>query len=72
MAEESETGRKANVFRRIEDTARGDLDAALAVYSEDAVWDFSPVGLGRYVGKVNIRRLIAEWTATYDDFAMAG
>lgn len=45
----------------------GDVDAALAVWGRDPVWDLSPMGLGVYEGLPAIRGFWEEWIGTYED-----
>ncbi len=49
-------------------TARGDFDAATAVFAPNAVWDASPMGLVAYQGHEAIRDFFEDWRGAYDHF----
>ncbi|MEA2314118.1 MAG: hypothetical protein QOI03_810 [Solirubrobacteraceae bacterium] len=46
--------------------ARG-VDATMAFYCADAVYDMSRVGLGTFEGSAAIRSFLADWLASYED-----
>jgi ketosteroid isomerase-like protein len=46
--------------------ARG-VDATMAFYCPDAVYDMSRVGLGTFEGRPAIRRFLEDWLASYQD-----
>ncbi len=48
--------------------ARGDIDAAAAFYSDDAVFDMSSVGVGIFEGREAIRGLLEDWVGSYEDY----
>src|SRR5947209_6585189 len=47
-------------------TNEGDFDAALAVFSEDAVFDVSEAGVGRFSGREAIRSYLEDWVGVYE------
>jgi ketosteroid isomerase-like protein len=53
--------------RSIEAFSRRDLDSALTTYAENAVWDWSNVGLGIYGGREAIRGLYEDFWDSYAD-----
>jgi ketosteroid isomerase-like protein len=50
--------------------ARGDWDAILSHYAPDAVWDFSPLGLGTYEDPAGMRGLWQEWVDAYAELEL--
>jgi ketosteroid isomerase-like protein len=44
------------------------LDAYLAVYGPDSVWDMSAGGMGVFKGPEAIRRFFEDWVGAYDDY----
>ena len=48
-------------------TNRGDVDAILAFYAPDAVYDMSPVGMGVFEGQEAARGFIADWWTSYEE-----
>jgi ketosteroid isomerase-like protein len=49
---------------------RGDFDAAVAVFSAEAVWDRSPVGQEVIEGRDAIRDFFADWSAIFEDYVL--
>jgi hypothetical protein len=69
MSEEPTTPETLETIRRrIETVNRGDLDAGLAEYAPDAVWDASRIGMGVGViqGVPAIRRLLIDFYRGFD------
>jgi ketosteroid isomerase-like protein len=50
---------------------RGELDAAIAYFAPDAVWDTSAIGVGTFHGAATIRRFWGEWVRTYAELDFA-
>jgi ketosteroid isomerase-like protein len=50
--------------------ARRDWDAILCHYAPDAVWDFSPLGLGTYEDQPGMRGLWQEWVDAYSELEL--
>jgi ketosteroid isomerase-like protein len=48
-------------------TNRGDVDAIVAFYAPDAVYDMSPVGMGVFEGEAAARGFIADWWTSYEE-----
>ncbi len=54
--------------RRLDDAmSRGDVDAVMAFYAPDAVWDLSEGGLGTAEGVAAIRSFFGEWASNYEE-----
>ncbi len=71
MPEESATPDLEETVRRAVDAySRRDFDAALALYSLNAVWDTSPLGLGVFEGRDAIRGFAEEWSRAYEDYEL--
>jgi ketosteroid isomerase-like protein len=69
MAEESPTPDPVELGRRNNEAFnRRDFDAALAMYTPDAVWDLSPTGAGVFEGRKAIRGLWEDWFGAYEDW----
>jgi ketosteroid isomerase-like protein len=72
VSEESTASDLTELLRRgVEAASRGDNDALLALYSPDAVWDMSQVGMGVFVGRGAIRGFFEEWQGAYEDYEIA-
>ena len=70
-AEESTTPDLVELVRRnVQAGSDRDLDAALALYAPDAVWDMSPFGMGTFEGIGAIRGFMEDWLAAYEEYAM--
>src|SRR5579859_5783202 len=69
MSEESTTPDLEETVRRSREAlSRGDLDAAVAVYAPDAVWDVSLLGLASvFEGREAIRGALEDLRAPYED-----
>ena len=48
-------------------TNRGDVDAVVAFYAPDAVYDMSPVGMGVFEGHAAVRGFIEDWWTSYEE-----
>jgi ketosteroid isomerase-like protein len=71
MAEESTAPDLVELARRtIEAGSKRDLDAAMAIYKPDAVWDASPMGIGTFEGQAAIRGFWEDWLSSYEDFEL--
>jgi len=69
MSEESTTPDLEELIRRsMEAFNRRDLDAAVTIYTPDAVWDISWAGLGVHAGREAIRGFFEDWRGSYEDF----
>jgi ketosteroid isomerase-like protein len=70
VPEESTTPDLEEAARRVREALhRGDLDAAVAMYAPDAVWDVSLLGLeGVFEGREAIRGALEDLRAPYEDF----
>jgi ketosteroid isomerase-like protein len=70
VSEKSTTPDLEETARRVREALhRGDLDAAVAMYAPDAVWDVSLLGLqGVFEGREAIRRTLEDLRAPYEDF----
>jgi ketosteroid isomerase-like protein len=69
MIEESTTPNLEEVFRRANAAVgRRDFDAALAMYTPDAVWDASATGVGVFDGPEAIRGFFEDWFLAYEGF----
>ena len=71
MSEESATPDLTELVRRsVEAAARGDLDAHIAFYTHDAVWDASPMGIGTFEGQVAMRGFWEDWLSSYEGWGL--
>ena len=69
MPEKSTTPDLVELGRRNNDAFnRRDFDAALATFTPDAVWDFSSIGMGIFVGREAARGLWEDWFGAYEDW----
>jgi len=67
--EESTTPDPVELTRRVVEIGnRRDLDATMAFYAPDAVFDMSDGGLGIYEGASAIRGFCEDWLGNYDEF----
>lgn len=68
MSEESATPDPVALVRESIDAGdRGDLEALLALYSPDATWDMSNVGMGEFKGLAAIRGFLEDWFGLYEE-----
>ena len=71
MTEESTTPDLVELARRTVETAsKGDLDAMMAFYTSDAVWDMSPLGMGMFEGQAAVRGFMEDWLASYEEWEL--
>jgi ketosteroid isomerase-like protein len=71
MSEESTTLDLVERQRRLTEAAGGrDLDALIAFYAPDAVYDMSPVGMGTFEGQAAVRKFVEDWFASYEEFGL--
>ena len=70
MSQESTTPDLEELARRSNEAFdRGDFDAALAMYTPDAVWDMSSTGAGVFEGRDAIRSFWEDWFGAYQEWA---
>jgi ketosteroid isomerase-like protein len=71
MAEESATPDHVELARSsVEAASKRDLDAVMAFYTADAVWDSSPMGIGTFEGQAAIRGFWEDWLSSYEDWEL--
>jgi ketosteroid isomerase-like protein len=71
VPEESTTFDRVELVRSFwASAARGDWDAILSHFARDAVWDFSPLGLGTYQDQAGMRGLWQEWVDAYTELEL--
>jgi ketosteroid isomerase-like protein len=71
MAEKPATPDLVELARRtLEAGSKRDLDAAMAFYAPDAVWDASPMGIGTFEGQAAIRGFWEDWLSSYEDYEL--
>ncbi len=69
MSEESTTPDLGEMARRGSEAVNSqDIDALVAMFAPDGVWDASPSGLGLFEGHTAIRGLYNDWYAAYDEY----
>jgi hypothetical protein len=67
MPEKSTTPDLERIARQISDAVnRGDIDAAMAGFRPDAVWDSTAIGLGTHEGLAAIRLHVEDWMRFYE------
>ena len=70
MSQESTTPDLEELARRSNEAFdRGDFEAALAMYTPDAVWDMSSTGAGVFEGRDAIRSFWEDWFGAYQEWA---
>jgi ketosteroid isomerase-like protein len=68
MPDESTTPDLVELQKRLTAaTNRGDVDAIVAFYAPDAVYDMSPVGMGVFEGRAAARGFIEDWWTSYEE-----
>jgi ketosteroid isomerase-like protein len=68
MSEESTTPDLVELTREVYKVAtRQDLDALIAFFTPDAVWDLSHTGIGIFEGVPAIAAFFQDWWATWED-----
>ena len=71
MSEESATPDLVERVRRSIQAANDrDIDLALTFFAPDALWDMSPMGMGRFEGIEAIRGFFEDWIGAYEESAM--
>jgi ketosteroid isomerase-like protein len=71
MSEESTTSDLVELVRHAyEASSHGNYDAMMSVYSRDAIWDMTPIGLGVYEGHAAIRSFIEDWIGSFREFVV--
>ncbi len=71
MADESTTPDLVALQTRLADAgSRRDLDAIMAFYAPDGVWDMSPMGMGVFDGQAAARGFIEDWFASYEEYEL--
>jgi ketosteroid isomerase-like protein len=71
MPEDSTTPDLVELARRsVEVAGEGDLDAIMAFYTPDAVWDMSPLGMGTFAGQAAVRGFMEDWFASYEEWEL--
>jgi len=71
MDEEGATAGPLELLRRANEAVnKRDLDALMAVYAHDAVWDGSPMGIGSFEGLAAVRGFLADWLASYEEWEL--
>jgi ketosteroid isomerase-like protein len=69
MSEESTTPDLVERQKRLTEAAnRRDLDAMMAFYAPDAVYDMSPLGMGVFEGQAAARGFIEDWWGSYEEY----
>jgi hypothetical protein len=75
MPEEPTTPDLEEAIRRLVEVGNRrpppDYDAALAIYSRDAVVDTTPLGLGSFEGREAVRGFFEDWIAAYEHMEQA-
>ncbi len=68
MPDESTTPDLVELQKRLTAaTNRGDVEAIVAFYAPDAVYDMSPVGMGVFEGQAAARGFIEDWWTSYEE-----
>jgi ketosteroid isomerase-like protein len=67
MPEESTTPDLEEKVRRVIEADRRDLDAGVAFFAPDAVWDTSPLGMRVFEGREAIRGMFEDWWETFEE-----
>jgi ketosteroid isomerase-like protein len=69
MPEEPRTPDLVELVRRsFEAVNRADLNAWMGFWAPEAVWDFSPIGVGTFEGLAAIRGMYEDWVGGYDGY----
>jgi ketosteroid isomerase-like protein len=69
MPEESMTSDLVDLLRGgYEAGNRRDFDAVWRFFSPDGVWDLTPMGMGVYEGRAQVRSFVEAWWADFDEF----
>jgi ketosteroid isomerase-like protein len=71
VAEESTTPDLVERQKRLTEAAnRRDLDAIMAFYAPDGVYDMSPTGMGVFEGQAAARGFLEDWFASYEEYEL--
>jgi ketosteroid isomerase-like protein len=71
MAEEPTAPDLVELVRRsVEAADKRDLDAHMAFYAPDAVWDASPMGIGTFEGQAAMRGFWEDWLSSYEGWEL--
>ena len=71
MSEASTTPDLVELVRRsVEAAGKRDLDAHMAFYAPNAVWDASPMGIGTFEGQAAMRGFWEDWLSSYEDWEL--
>jgi ketosteroid isomerase-like protein len=71
MSEESTTPDLVELVRRsVEVASMRDMDAIMAFYAPDAVWNMAPMGMGTFEGQAAVRGFMEDWLASYEEWAL--
>ena len=69
--EEFTTPDLVELQERITEAAnRRDVDAIVAFYAPDGVWDMSPMGMGTFEGQAAARGFLEDWFVSYEDYEL--
>ena len=69
MSEESTSPDPVELSRLSFQPAKSrDFDAIMAFWTDDPVWDLSPMGLGVYRGTAAVRGFFEDWIGSYEQF----
>ncbi len=67
--EESRTADLVELQRRLTDAISGrNVDAMIAFWAPDGVYDVSPIGMGVFVGQAAARGFIEDWWGPYEEY----
>lgn len=67
MPGESTTPELEERVRRAIEAERRDLEASVAFFAPDAVWDTSPLGMRVFEGREAIRGMFEDWWKTFEE-----
>ena len=68
-SEESRTPDLVELQRRLTDAISGrDVDAMMAFWAPDGVYDMSPIGMGVFEGQAAARGFIEDWWGPYEEY----
>lgn len=71
MSEESTAPDLVELARRsVETASKRDLDATMAFYTPDAVWDMSPLGMGTFEGHAAVRGFMEDWLSSCEEWEL--
>jgi ketosteroid isomerase-like protein len=69
MPEESTTPDLVELQKRLTDAISGrDVDAMMAFWAPDGVYDMSPFGMGVFEGRAAARGFIEDWWRPYEEY----